>query len=81
MNLLKKDGREAERIDRQSELDACRQGSWPRDLNDEQRWTTPTNWHPKDWAAHMCKIQLQYLKDLEERIAANDPDLDGCWER
>jgi hypothetical protein len=64
-NLAKPDGREALRADRQSELDAIENGSWPRDLNDHMRWSPPRNVAPADWAARMCKADLAYLSAKE----------------
>lgn len=72
--------RAKERKARQEELEAIRNGSWPRDLNDSMRWKHPHGRDSKDWAAHMCQTMLTYLDDLETRLAANDPDMEG-WER
>jgi len=60
-NLAKPEGREALRADRQSELDAVERGEWPRDVNDVVRWNPPRNVAPTDWAARMCKLDLDYL--------------------
>lgn len=79
-NLMKVAGREAMRADRQAELDATRDGSWPRDLNDSMRWVGRNGTSPKDWAAKMCRFELDYLADLERRLQANDPSLEA-WDR
>ena len=79
-NLMKISGRAAMRADRQAELDAVTAGTWPRDLNDQMRWTTRSGFTPTEWAARMCKAELDYLDGVEKRLAANDPDLEG-WER
>jgi len=60
-NLAKPEGREALRADRQSELDAVEKGEWPRDVNDVVRWNPPGHVASQDWAAKMCRLDLEYL--------------------
>jgi len=62
-NLQKSEDREALRQERQSELDACLAGTWPRDINDTMRWNPPFGIEPVKWAAKMCQLELAYLKD------------------
>ncbi len=60
-NLATPEGREALRADRQGELDAIRQGTWPRDVDDVVRWTAPRTTSPVEWATKMCQADLDYL--------------------
>lgn len=92
-NLTKKASRDQYRADHQATLDSTKDGTWPRDLNDLMRWSAPSHtqvlikehptfgrvWTEKDWAAHMCEVNLTYVNDLERRLAAGDPSLMG-WE-
>lgn len=69
-NLLKAADRERLRQDRQAELDAVENGTWPRDLNDLMRWSPPRRRDgthtvaPAIWAARMCKLDLAYVERL-----------------
>jgi len=63
-NLTKPEDRERLRADRQAELDAIEQGTWPRDLNEFMRWNPPPSFEPRVWAARMCRADLAYLKGL-----------------
>jgi len=61
-NLLRPEGRESLRADRQAELDAIERGAWPRDINDAFRWNPPRHVAPSEWAARMCRLELDYLR-------------------
>ena len=75
-NLTKKADREADRAECLAELKAVEENRWPRDTNDLLRWSRGT----AEYAAQMCKSHLEYLDDLERRLASGDPSLEG-WER
>jgi hypothetical protein len=79
-NLTKPEDRERLRADRQSELDAIEAGKWPRDTNDVMRWSPPQRRdgtytvEPVEWAARMCRADLQYLAAKELPRAELSPD-------
>jgi hypothetical protein len=63
----------------QGELDAALDGSWPRDINDQTRWIDlPVDRYSQEetlrkqraYVARICKKQVDYIDDLEQRIAA-----------
>ena len=75
-NLQLPDHRAQLRADRQAELDAIREGRWPRDINDALRWSPPNVWivngqiravTSSEWAAHMCQIDIRYCDTYEMR--------------
>jgi hypothetical protein len=74
-NRMKAASRVQERADLQAEIDATTTGRWPRDLDDQMRWSEQT----PEYAAKMCQGSLEYLDDLERRLAAGDETLKG-WE-
>jgi len=75
-NLQKKLDRDRLRQERTAELNAVKNGTWPRNPNDQLRWSTPRSFPKDKWAQEMCIADLDYLDDLERRIATgNDPDL------
>jgi len=90
-NRMKAADRVRERKDRQAELDAIGAHEWPRDLNDEMRWTRPSDFngpfwakgyaisHAAHWAVLMCREEIAYLNGVDDRIRRGDPDLRG-WE-
>lgn len=84
-NLCKIKDRKQYRADHEAILKATQDGSWPRDINDEMRWSAPTYsihgryWTEKEWAARMCEGCIAYVDGVEKRLAAGDPDLKG-WE-
>ena len=89
MNAMKAQDRAEMRAARQAELDACLDGSWPRDINDQMRWLrAPTSPFlsaranrriEQEHAARICQSEIDYLDGINQRIAAGDPDLHG-WE-
>jgi len=83
MNLMKAKDRATERAARQAELEACQDGTWPRNINDEFRWLrapTKNRRIEREHAAKMCALSIVYLDSVDRRIAACDPDFAG-WER
>jgi hypothetical protein len=86
-NLIKAPDRARQRADYNAELAACMDGTWPRDTSDAMRWLNyPRNQFDsnaealrkqREYAAKMCRSGLAYLDDLERRLAARDPDLEG----
>ena len=76
-NMLKKADRHRELQERKDELLAVQEGRWPRNLDDTYRWSPQRSYTGSEWAARVCTSQIAYLEDLEKRIAAGDPDLDG----
>jgi len=74
-NLMRAGDRQRKRARREAELAAVREGRWPRDIDDQMRWSKGT----PEYAARMCQADLDYLDDVERRIADGDPDLAG-WE-
>jgi hypothetical protein len=89
-NFMKRADRQRLRQDREAEIQAVRDGLWPRDIDDRMRWNCKdTNPYfsaaenrriMAEYAARMCQREVDYLDDLERRLAADDPDLVG-WER
>ena len=80
-NRMKAADRVRERQDRQAELDAIEAGTWPRDIDDQFRWNNPSDKYTNaEWAARMCRADIDYLNDLDTRIDQGDPTLRG-WER
>ena len=65
------------RQDRVNELAAIRDGAWPRDVNDDMRWIHAHGdiEQRRAYAARMCQSAIDYVDDLERRIAAKDPDV------
>lgn len=74
-NLMKPEDRARLRQDREDELQAAVSGRWPRDLNDRMRWSVPT---PEN-AARQCQSDIDYLNQVDRRVAEGDPSLTG-WE-
>ena len=54
--------------ERQEELSAIENGSWPRDTNDLLRWSRME----KGYASKMCRAELAYLANLDLRIAEGE---------
>lgn len=89
-NFTKRADRDRCRADRQAEVDAVREGRWPRSIDDSMRWLyPPTNpylsaTHNQDiaaqYAAKMCQSEIDYLNGVEARIAQGDPDV-ANWEK
>jgi len=76
-NLTKPEDREQYRKDHADELAACKDGSWPRDINDDMRWIH-ANGNLKQrqaYAARMCQSAIDYIDGLEKRIAEGDPEV------
>jgi len=88
-NLMRAADRARARADCQAEIDAVEAGQWPRDINDSMRWIHPPTspYLPADenrriaaeYAARMCRAEIEYLDGVDRRIAEGDPDLAG-WE-
>lgn len=76
-NLMKKADRDRMHEDRKAELDAILDGTWPRNLDDQMRWTAPRGTDTIDWAKRMCLGDMAYLDNLEQRIAAGAEGLEG----
>jgi len=76
MNLQKKEDREKLRQACIEEIAAVRNGTWPRDINDYMRYVSSS----PEQALKVSEAHLQYLEELDVRLANNDPELDG-WER
>jgi hypothetical protein len=72
-NLTRAADRQRYRQDHISELEAIQAGTWPRDVNDALRWTRMDPEH----AARMCRMAVDYVDDLEARIASGDAGLEG----
>lgn len=69
MNLRKREGIKMAMEVRQAELDACLDGSWPQDINDAMRWLNcPPGVTEKDYAAHMCRFEIEALVTLDKRL-------------
>lgn len=79
-DLTKKADRERMRSAREAERQAVLAGTWPRDTNDLMRWDPPRGMDPARWAGEMCHNELNYLKEVDRRLAEGDPELEG-WER
>lgn len=75
-NLTKPEDRTRFRQDHAAELAAVEAGTWPRDINDAFRWIhgSPPE-HTAQYAARMCRSAIEYIDDLEARIAAGDPEV------
>lgn len=59
--------RERMRQERLAELQAIKDGTWPRDINDQMRWiAVPLGWTLIQWAEYMCMGELDYL-DLKDK--------------
>ena len=72
-NLTTKEGRNRLRAECQSELDAVKTGTWPRNLNDAMRWMyRPRGVTPAEHAGAMCQSMLDSLDTLERRTAVED---------
>lgn len=88
-NFARRADRDRCRADRQAEIDAVVEGRWPRNLDDEYRWlNAPVNPYLSaahnakiraDYARSMCEAEINYLNDVDARIAAGDESLAG-WE-
>ena len=82
-NLMRRADRDRLRADRQAEIDAIDAGAWPRDTDDLLRWGASRSFHDHSehatLARDLCAATIAYLDDLQERIAAGDPDVKG-WE-
>ena len=86
-NITKYADRERLRQDRQAELDACLDESWPRNLNDFMRWSRlPGNQFlsaaedlrmQREHVADCCRQEIQYLRNISPRIVSGE--LQG-WE-
>lgn len=69
-NLMKYESRVQYRLDAEAELAAVKDGTWPRDLNDEMRWIKGNEREtPAEYAGRMCQESIDYIVDLENRIA------------
>ena len=81
-NLMLKQDRDKLRQERTAELRAVQDGTWPRSIDDSMRWlNAPTDGLARpevnrrlraEYAARMCQADLNYLKDLEKRIASGE---------
>ena len=76
-NLMKPADRARYKADHQAELEAVQQGKWPRDLADSLRWVHYPTGQQAEYAGKMCRAGINYIEDLERRIAAGDPELAG----
>lgn len=74
-NMMRRSDRLTLLAEREAELEALRGNKWPRDVNDTFRWAGDA-----PHAARMCELEISYLRDLQARLDAGDPDLEG-WER
>jgi len=89
VNYKSSSSRQEYRARLQGQLDAIKNGTWPRDLNDIMFWDRPVGvvrgrtWvegtGPRDWAQLMCEENLAYVDGLEKRLAEGAPELKG-WE-
>ena len=83
-NFMKRADRDRCRADRQAEIDATRDGSWPRTLDDAMRWGATKTFYGtpehSDYAAEMCQAEIDYLNGVEARIASGDDSVKG-WEK
>lgn len=75
-NRTKRLDREREIADLQAEIDAIDAGKWPRDINDQFRWSFVSH-DPAGYARRMCASSLAYLIAVPDRIA--NGELPG-WE-
>jgi hypothetical protein len=71
-SLTKAADRKRYRQDHVDELEATKNGTWPRDINDEMRWI---NGDGPAYAARMCRAAIDYIDGLEQRIKDGDPDV------
>jgi hypothetical protein len=76
-NMQRKVDRERLRLDRTSELEAIKRGEWPRDIDDTLRWKPRRGVEPVQHAEAMCRLDLEYLDDLDQRIRNGDADVTG----
>lgn len=86
-NLLKAADRKRRRAEVVAELAATQDGTWPRDSNDVMRYvhlpqgspysSSDTLQKQREYVAKLCRQELEYLDDLERRIRAGDPDVEG----
>lgn len=60
-------------------LEAIRQGTWPRDINDLFAWTSPRNESLTTYAARMYQAEIDYLRGVNTRLSLGDPSLQG-WD-
>lgn len=87
-NLSKRADRDQMRADRRAELAAVESGEWPRDINDQFRWTPKGNVYLSakenrlmtlEHVKKCCQMEIDYCDGVDKRVAENDPDLVG-WE-
>ena len=71
-----RDDRSRERKARMDELARIKSGEWPLSINEMMRWY----YSGPDYAERMCVVGIDYLDNLEQRLAEGDPDLEG-WGR
>jgi len=80
-NLTKQADRDEMKADRQAELAACEDGTWPRDLNDAMRWnpsrSSQDGLTDREYAAKMCRLEIEYIRGLDHRISIKEPGLEG----
>lgn len=71
------------KADRQAEIDAVRDGTWPRDIDDQFRWGAMRVFcdaqEHAEYAEQMCQAEIDYIDGVAERIQAGDPSVAG-WE-
>jgi len=81
-NIQKKTDRDRLRRERQDELQAIQNGTWPRDSDEFHRWNIAGKnlSEAVKYARRMCAAELDYLDDLERRLRDGDKSLEG-WER
>ena len=82
-NFTKSADRARCRAERQAEIDAVKNGTWPRDINDQFRWGAMRHFHdnqePAEHAAEMCQMDIEYIDGVDKRGLDGDPSVAG-WE-
>lgn len=75
-NRMKSASRQQEIEDRQAEMAAVDNGTWPRDLDDDMRWGVNKSFNDMAeraaWARKMCDLDVQYLRGIPPRIVSGE---------